>query len=153
MTEGHERDAAETDGRTDPTAIRSVAVTVDDVVTALEARRRSGRPTVLRVTPPFAGRMRARLHVEGTEAEYDSDPEPIHLPPANLIADDAPAYPEVDETADELRAEGAYSPESHRERHVGAVEAWRESVRAAVRDRVELETPAGSHEVEVKRLG
>ncbi len=46
----------------DPRVIRAVAVHADDVVTALEATER-GREAVLRITAPFAGRVRARLHV------------------------------------------------------------------------------------------
>jgi hypothetical protein len=57
----------------DPTVIRTLAVRTDDAVTAVESNRRTGsRPgdgrgrVILRVTPPFHGRMRARLHREGT---------------------------------------------------------------------------------------
>src|SRR6056297_3579117 len=53
-------------GSDEPSAIRSVAVTRADVVTALESNLRSDGRTVLRVTPPFSGRMRARLHEMGT---------------------------------------------------------------------------------------
>ncbi|WP_311173190.1 hypothetical protein [Halobellus ordinarius] len=47
---------------TDPRRIRALAVTTEDVVDAFEASVRGGRELVLRVTPPFSGRMRARLH-------------------------------------------------------------------------------------------
>lgn len=56
-------------GAADPTVIRTVAVRSDDAVTALESNRRTGSSrgddggrVILRVTPPFHGRMRARLH-------------------------------------------------------------------------------------------
>ena len=39
----------------DPTVIRSLAVTADDVVAALEANERRDAAAVLRVTPPFSG--------------------------------------------------------------------------------------------------
>lgn len=47
----------------DPTVVRSIAVTAGDVVTAVVARRSTSRQPVLRLTPPFSGRMRARIHV------------------------------------------------------------------------------------------
>ncbi|GAA0258711.1 hypothetical protein [Halobaculum roseum] len=53
----------------DPAVIRQLAVTADDVLAALEARDRGRREAVLRITPPFSGRMRARLHVAGAEGE------------------------------------------------------------------------------------
>ena len=46
----------------DPRRIESLAVTESDVIDALEATARSDRDIVLRVTPPFAARMRARIH-------------------------------------------------------------------------------------------
>lgn len=132
----------------DPTAIRSIAVTVDDVVTALEATRRSGRRTVLRITPPFSGRMRARLHRPADGESTDA----IRLDPATLVTD-LPPYPDPDETADRLRATGEYSTERHHERHAAAVREWRGSVGEAVGDTVTIPTDDGPHRVEVKRLG
>lgn len=124
-----------------------------DVVTALEANERRDRNAVLRVTPPFAGRMRARLHLAGAEGGYDDDARPVHLPPERLVRD-PPAFPTVDETGDELRAsEEPYSRERHRERHAEAVEAWRRTVRDSLDGRATLETPAGPHEVDVNYLG
>lgn len=139
---------------TDPRAIRSIAVSAEDVVTALEAARRSGRDPVLRVTPPFSGRMRARLHGDGATT-YDEDPAPIHVDPDDLVADTAPAYPTPAETEDELRADPAveYSRERHRERHAAAVADWREAVTDHVVDAVTLETSAGPVEVSVAVLG
>jgi hypothetical protein len=46
----------------DPRRIESLSVTESDVIDALEAVARSDRDIVLRVTPPFSGRMRARIH-------------------------------------------------------------------------------------------
>lgn len=136
-----------------PRRIRSLAVTRDDVVTALEANQRRDADAVLRVTPPFAGRMRARLHRAGTEGGYEGDARPIHVPPERLVRD-APPFPTVDETGDELRAsEEPYTRERHRERHEIAVEAWRETVRDALVDRVTLSTADGPHEVSVSYLG
>ena len=134
-------------GDADPTAIRSVAVTVDDVVTALEATRRSDRRTVLRITPPFSGRMRARLH-----RPTGDDNEAVHLDPSTLVSD-LPPYPDPDETADRLRAAGEYTTERHHDRHAAAVREWRVAAREAIVDAVTLPTADGPHRVEVKRLG
>lgn len=135
----------------DPTTVRSVAVTRDDVVRALELRERGGPRAVLRVNPPFSGRMRARLHVEGREGEYD-EPAPFHLPPERLVRD-PPPFPAADEAEDALRAAGEYSLERQRERHERAVEGWRRTVGARLVDEVTVETPSGPHGVAVKALG
>lgn len=134
----------------DPTAIRSLAVTVDDVVTAVEARR-EGRPVVLRVTPPFHARMRARLHVADGDRD---DPDAIHLDPGRLLADAAPDYPTPSETEDRLRStDREYTPAAHREVHEAAVASWREAVRGHLVATLVLETPDGDHAVDVKPLG
>lgn len=140
-------------GEADPTAVESVAVTASDLVAALETNRTTGRTAVLRVTPPFSGRMRARLHVEGDEA-YD-EPRPVHVPPRALVADDAPAYPTPAETEDALRADPdtEYTVDRHRDRHEAAAEEWRRELLGAVRDRATIETSAGSVTVDVSLLG
>ncbi|UPW00779.1 hypothetical protein M0R88_01430 [Halorussus gelatinilyticus] len=169
----------------DPRAIRSVAVTTDDVVAAHEARQRSPRRPVLRVTPPFTGRMRARLHDPGpaakrseaaagesaavgqesgtdsgaSESVGDRDPATgaVHLPPARFLdADAIGPFPAPDDTEDALRAdpEVEFTVERHRERHVEAVEAWRETVRETVMDEAVIRLDGGEvHRVEVKTLG
>lgn len=136
----------------DPTVVRSIAITTDDVVTAVEARR-NGRSAVLRVTPPFAARMRARIHLD-TEA-YETTPEPLHVHPRDLLDEDAPAHPDPDETAERLRADPGepYTTDRHHELHTAAVEAWRGAVRDHVVETVTLDTPAGPHEVAVRTLG
>jgi hypothetical protein len=139
----------------DPTVIRVLAVHADDVVSALEANASRDVRAVLRVTPPFAGRMRARLHLAGAEGGYDTQPEPLHVPPERLVEDDAPGYPTPDRTADELRSESgdAFTPSDHREYHTRRVEEWRETVRASIRERAAIPTPTGPHEVRVATLG
>ncbi|MFC7045806.1 hypothetical protein ACFQH6_10655 [Halobacteriaceae archaeon GCM10025711] len=140
---------------TDPRVIRSIAVTRSDVVAAYEHNRRGGARAVLRVTPPFNGRMRARIHVEH-DAEYADAVRPIHVQPSALVdTDRVPPYPDPDETGASLRAdpEATYSVEEHHERHVEAVAAWREAVGDAIVDAVDLATPDGPHRVAVKRLG
>lgn len=136
--------------RPDPTDVRSLAVTVDDVVTAVEARR-DGRPVVLRVTPPFHARMRARLHLATGERD---DPDALHLDPNRLLAASAPDYPTPAETEDRLRAtDREYTPEAHHEFHERAVASWREAVRDHLVSDLIIETADGSHTVGVKPLG
>lgn len=137
----------------DPTGIRSIAVSTDDLVAALEATRRSGRDAVLRVTPPFSGRMRARLHVSDVD-EYDA-PTPVHVDPTEIVADTAPDYPSPAETEDTIRRDPdvEYTRELHHERHENAVADWREAVPEHVVDTVTLETSAGPHDVAVTLLG
>ena len=137
----------------DPTVVHTIAVTTDDVVTALEANERREAGAVLRVTPPFGGRMRARLHVAGAESDYDR-PEPLHVPPERLV-ESAPPLPTPDDTEDEIRSdpEVTYSPERHRERHERAVEAWRTAVAGAIVESATVETRAGPIEVDVTTLG
>ena len=151
MTTGFDRrnDA----GNDDPTTVRTLAITVDDVVTALEARQRADRPAVLRVTPPFAGRMRARLHVVGGEGAYDEDTEPIHVPPERFVDEGVPTVPLVDETEDELRERDDYSVERHREFHERAVASWREAVVEGLVEQTTIDVGDGGHRVEVRYLG
>jgi hypothetical protein len=140
---------------TDPGRIRSIAVTADDAVSAYEASERSAVRPVLRVNPPFAGRMRARLHVP-SPGEPSVDPAPIHVEPGELFDHDRlPAYPEPADTEREIRddPDREYSTELHHDYHVERVREWRERAREAFTERVELETPRGSHEVELKVLG
>ena len=156
----------------DPTVVRSIAVTAADVVAALEANRTSNRRVVLRLTPPFSGRMRARLHVEHEgeyehnnegesehdnegESEHDSEngaPRPLHIDPESLLID-TPAYPNPDRTENQLRErDPPYTVDRHHEYHTAAVEEWRAKAPDTICDQITLETPAGPHEVTVKVL-
>jgi len=137
----------------DPTVIRSIAVTAEDVVSALEMNESSPEHAVLRVTPPFSGRMRARLHVE-IDSEYDQQPAPLHVDPETLLAD-PPSYPRPADTEDELRndPEETYTVDRHHERHREAVQEWRETVAATIRDRAELRIDEDDQEVSVTVLG
>ena len=137
----------------DPGDIRSIAVTAEDVVAAAETNRTSDRTAVLRVTPPFSGRMRARLHVR-----LHDDPQEagaIHIPPADLLTADAPEYPRPAATEDDLRSdpELEYSVERHRTYHEQAVEEWRAATAGAVAESVSLAADDGPHEVTVHVLG
>lgn len=139
----------------DPTAVRSLAVTVEDVVAALELNRTTARRAVLRVTPPFSGRMRARLHVVTDAPPTDAEAEPLHVDPASLVGPGTPAYPSAVDTEAELRAdpEETYTVDRHHERHLDAVADWRTAVADAIRSRATIETPAGPREVDVTTLG
>lgn len=133
----------------DPTTIRSLAISPDDAVDAFVYGRENPGEGVLRVTPPFHGRMRARIHV------YHVDDAPAtgaaHIAPADVIDEDVVAgYPSLE---DELAAADAAETERIRERHADAVEEWRERARAALVDSVTLETATGPHRVDVKPLG
>lgn len=136
----------------DPRRIRSLVVHTDDVLTALEAHERKRKPVVLRVTPPFAGQMRARLHVTSGEGHYEDHEQPLHLSPQTFIAD-VPPFPDVDDTEDRLRERGEYSVERHREEHARAVARWRAHVREQRKASVSLDSPDGSHDVRVAYLG
>ena len=137
----------------DPTRIRTLAVTAEDLVAAFQARVQGDQPVVLRVTPPFSGRMRARLHVGA--AEYEGAPSPLHVDPATLVDESAPAFPRPAETEDELRAEptATYTVERHHDRHLEAIDSWRIRVREHVRERATIETSDGRHEIEISLLG
>jgi hypothetical protein len=136
----------------DPTDVRSIAVRREELVTALEATERGDAGAVLRVTPPFSGRMRARIQRAGGD-DAVGDPEPVHVDPAALLTE-VPSYPDPDDTEDALReSDEPYSRERHRERHANRVAAWRETVAERVRDRVTVATGAGPHEVAVVVLG
>ncbi|WP_273836804.1 hypothetical protein [Halococcus sp. PRR34] len=127
--------------------VRSIAIHAEDVVAAIEANRSDDPRTVLRVTPPFDGRMRARLHVEH-DGEYaaSDDPDPIHVTPSRLVAD-PPVRPTPDETADRLRADpdAEYSVETHHERHAAAMTTWREALAGSIVDSIVLDGLDGAH--------
>jgi hypothetical protein len=135
--------------------IDSLAVHREDVVSAFETNRTPGPRAVLRVTPPFAGRERARLHVE-SEGEYAEDPRPLHVDPATLLDfEGVPAYPSAAETEDDLRADPdrEYSIESHHATHTDRVADWRETVGEAIVASAELDGRQGSHRVQILALG
>lgn len=136
--------------------IRSIAVTASDVVMAYETNQ-SRRPerAVIRLTPPFNGRMRARLHLVREGDLYPADqPPPIHIDPADLVGD-VPALPHAEETEAELRRENPakYSVEEHYRRHRAAVSTWRNSVSSGIVETVRITGRHGPHIVDVKALG
>ncbi|WP_247002324.1 hypothetical protein [Halosolutus gelatinilyticus] len=132
----------------DPTAIRSLAVSPDDAVNAYVYGRENPGDAVLRVTPPFHGRMRARIHVYRVDdAELTGA---VHVSPEAVIADDVvAAYPRFEET---LEAEDE-DAERIRERYAQAIEAWRARARESIVDVVTIQADGATHQVEVKPLG
>jgi hypothetical protein len=133
----------------DPSVLRSLAVSAEDLLAAMEADARGEPRTVLRVTPPFSGRMRARLHVVQTA----DDEETVHIPPRTLLDDGAPPYPTPDETADELRSREdlEYTADRHREYHERQVEAWRTALLDHVVESVRL--PEADGVITISLLG
>ncbi|WP_312912215.1 hypothetical protein [Natronosalvus caseinilyticus] len=134
----------------DPTTVRSLAVTAEDVVNAFVYTRENPGQAVLRATPPFHGRMRARLHV------YRVDDSPatgaVHLEAAALLDDEiVAAYPTLAEV--EQRLDGEASAETVREQRADALEAWAERARESILESATLETANGTHRVSVRTLG
>ena len=133
----------------DPTTIKSLAVSPEDAANAYAYTQENPGEAVLRVTPPFHGRMRARLHVyRRDDTELTGA---VHISPADVIADDIVAdYPDL-----EARLEDADADETERvrKRHAEAVEEWQSRAEDAIADAVTIETDDGPHPVDVKRLG
>lgn len=128
----------------DPTAIQCVVVTAADLVVALESNHRSaGEQTVLRITPPYSGRMRARLHVADSESQPRT--ATVTLPPDSLVSDDCPSPPDPDDVGDALRDDPteSYTVDRHRERYSDALDEWRSTVSDYV---VDATDPSGTGE-------
>ncbi|MWV40156.1 hypothetical protein [Natrialba sp. INN-245] len=131
----------------DPTPIRSLAVSADDVADAYAYSHENPGRAILRVIPPFHGRMRARIHVYRVDDAALTDA--IHVPPEELLEDDVvAAYPSLE---DALATDS--ETEEVRTRHAEAVDAWRSRARESIVDAVELEIGDEPHRVDVKRLG
>lgn len=148
-------------GSQDPTDIRSLAVSSDDAVDAFCYGQENPGAAVLRVTPPFHGRMRARLHV------YHVDDAPltgaIHLDPAAVLESAVvEEYPSLETTLEGVdggerddpgEVQSPANADAVRERHAAAVDRWRERALSALVDSVTIETPTGPHQVDLKPLG
>ncbi|WP_246057903.1 hypothetical protein [Halonotius terrestris] len=152
MTERSPNESSEhaAGGSTEPQVISTIVVTEEDVVTALEATLGTGRAAVLRITPPFSGRMRARLHVAGEEGTYEG-PEPIHVAPDTLI-DPVPAYPTAAETAAELDSAADANTDHHEATHTERLAEWRETVRENRVKTAEIGPPDETGPVNVRWL-
>ncbi|MDG5818503.1 hypothetical protein [Natronococcus sp. A-GB7] len=132
----------------DPSAIRSIAVSRDDVVDAFVYGRENPGAAVLRMTPPFHGRMRARIHVY--RADDTRVTGAVHVQPETLLEDETVAnYPILEDEREDVPSD---ETERVRKRHAEAVDTWRERARTAIAETVALETPDGSTTVSVKPL-
>ncbi|EMA35659.1 hypothetical protein [Halobiforma nitratireducens] len=133
----------------DPSAIRSLAVSPEDAVDAYVYTQENPGEAVLRVTPPFHGRMRARLHVYRVDDTHLTGA--VHVSPSEVIDDDVlAAYPELEQ---ELESVGDEEAERIRKRHSEAVDDWQSRAVEAIVDDLTLEIDGDSHAVTVKRLG
>lgn len=142
----------------DPNSIRTIAVAREDVLDAFEYTRSNPGTAVLRLTPPFHGRMRARLHVYRDAGETAA----IHVPAADLLADDAvAAYPTLEDVESHLDTpndaehgdDDAPATERLREALADERDSWRERARESIVDELVLETADGAHRVDVTALG
>lgn len=136
----------------DPAAVETVVVSAADLVAAFEASHRSrDAETVLRMTPPFSGRMRARVHV--VQGERPDDGRPVRIRAESLVEAACPAPPEPDDVEDELRAAPTvtYTIDRHRERYRAALQEWRASVLDHVVE--EATVPATGGNVTISILG
>ncbi|SEP61448.1 hypothetical protein [Natrinema salaciae] len=133
----------------DPSAIRSLALSPADAADAYVYSRENPGEAVLRVTPPFHGRMRARIHVYHVDDTELTGA--IHLSPDDVIADEVlDDYPDLESRLDDAATEDA---DRIRERHAAAVADWQARAREAIVDAATIETDDGSHRVELKSLG
>ncbi|RQG86992.1 hypothetical protein EA462_15205 [Natrarchaeobius halalkaliphilus] len=136
----------------DPSVIRSLAISTTDIVDAYAYTQENPGTAVIRVTPPFHGRMRARIHVYRIDDVEHTDA--IHVSPADLIEDDVvDSYPGYeDELARE--GEGTSPPKSggFGNRRAAAVDGWRARARDAIVDTVSLGEDDARHGVVVKAL-
>ncbi|MFC4439030.1 MULTISPECIES: hypothetical protein [Natrialbaceae] len=133
----------------DPSAIRSIAVSPDDAVDAFVYGRENPGEAVLRVTPPFHGRMRARIHVYRVDDAHLTGA--VHLSPDDVIEDDVlAAYPRLENALEDAAPD---ETEEVRKRHAERVGAWQERARKAIVETVALETADGSRRVDLKSLG
>ena len=153
-------------GGTDPAAIRSLAVSRADVVNAFVYSRENPGTAVVRVTPPFHGRMRARLHVYHVDDTRATGA--IHVSPADLLTEAVvEAYPTLESVeaergdADGVDSsaggtdDGSADPKRLREAYATALESWRERALESVVDEVTLEPDREDEAVRVtvKPLG
>lgn len=133
----------------DPTAIRSIALSPGDAASAYAYTQENPGEAVLRVTPPFHGRMRARIHVYRDDDAHVTGS--VHVPPGAVIADDVvDEYPSLEANLEDADPS---ETEQVRKRHADAVEEWQDRARESIVDAVSLALENGSHRVEIKRVG
>jgi hypothetical protein len=129
--------------------IQSLAVTPSDVVDAAVYNRENPGTAVLRVTPPFHGRMRARLHVVHGTANRVS--EAVRLEPDMFLEESVlETYPSLDAEFDDVETTDT---DQIRKRQQEALDQWCDRARDAIRDAIEIETADGPSRVDVTTLG
>ncbi|MFC6955048.1 hypothetical protein [Halorubellus litoreus] len=154
----------------DPRTVDVLVVHADDVVAALAATAQ-GRETVLRVTPPFRRRQRARIHVPGemkpkqavppesnpageTALSDGTDVDPLLVPADAFVDEHAPSFPRAPDTEPKPAESPEYDVEEHFDRHEDAVADWRERVPEHFRERTHVTGPNDERcEFEVRYLG
>ncbi|WP_323677423.1 hypothetical protein [Halorubellus sp. PRR65] len=148
----------------DPRTVDVLVVHADDVVAALAATAQ-GRETVLRVTPPFRRRQRARIHVPGEmsaqqpagserDPSSDTGADPLVVPADAFVDEDAPSFPRAPETEPEPAESPEYDVDEHLQAHEDAVAAWRERIQGHFRERARVDGPDDERcEFDVRYLG
>lgn len=143
----------------DPSVIRSIAVDPADVVDAFEYTRANPGTAVLRLTPPFHGRMRARLHVHRGDGVQRGDCEPaetdgsdaVHVAPASLLTDDVvETYPTLESVEAGLPDEEP-APDRLHEALAEERGRWRERALESLVERTTVDHD-GENAVDVTRL-
>ena len=146
----------------DPSRIRSLAVSREDVIDAFAYNRENPATAVLRVTPPFHGRMRARIHVSNELSAQtvwrDGATGSIHLEPESLleqeVVDSYPVFEQVYASMNESESVGESGTDVH-EHYERRLKEWRQSARNRVLDEVELVGDGSDtlHRIDLKWLG
>ncbi|ELY47390.1 hypothetical protein [Natronorubrum sulfidifaciens] len=133
----------------DPTTIRSLALSPDDAASAYAYTQENPGEAVLRVTPPFHGRMRARLHVyQRDDTELTGA---IHIPPESVIASDViDDYPRLEAALEDATPD---ETDEIRKRHADAVEKWQARARESILEATTIDTDDGPQLVELKQIG
>ncbi|NHN40086.1 hypothetical protein G9C85_00335 [Halorubellus sp. JP-L1] len=153
-------------GSADPRVVDVLVVHADDVVTALAATAQ-GRETVLRVTPPFRPRQRARIHVPGGDfsgeddsrsehsaSDQDAAGTPLLVPPSAFLDADAPSFPRAPDTEPAPADSPSYDVDEHFHRHEDTVTEWRETITEHFREQTAVAGPDGADcRFEVRYLG
>jgi len=132
--------------------IRSVAVTAEDVVDAFVYTQENPGEAVLRVTPPFHGRMRARLHVFQQDDALATGAH--HIDPKLLLEREVVAsYPTLADVAERVERDGG-DTDAVSAHHATALEHWRDQALERLVDRIPLdaESDGGRHVVTVSVL-
>lgn len=112
--------------------IRSIAVDAEAVVDAFVYTRENPGTAVLRVTPPFHGRMRARIHV----FRDDPGPDVAYCRPDDLlpaaVVEAYPSHPENGSVEGSDPGEAGDGVPDGRPANVRAIEDWRERAERAI---------------------